>query len=190
MWSNQKKRSAFTMVEMMVSAAVGSFILGALILGSVTIHRSFYSTNHYAAQINNETRLMDYVAQDLRRAMRVGVIISGTYHKLEDRLDAIKTTPRELAVTETNILAITIPDYYGSNSPDNTKGSAFKSSRYARSTLNTSQTYNSAANALLNGCVPWSDALVTGANGYIRYAPTSASTGLIQVRYYRGPRSA
>ncbi|MES2569243.1 MAG: hypothetical protein V4710_04210 [Verrucomicrobiota bacterium] len=187
--SRPQSRSGFTITEVMVSALIGGFVLGALVIGSITIQRSFYATNRYAAQINNESRLMDYVAQDLRRALRVGVISSGTYTKLPAVISDSASTP--VGISETNVLAINIPDYYASNSPNNTKGSNFKISRYARSLLDSSSTYNSnpTETQVLNGSVPWSEAVVPGTNPTLRYAPASAGNGEIQVRYYRAVRS-
>lgn len=125
---------------------------------------------------------MDYVAQDLRRALRVGLLQSGTASTLKDF--------NEVSISETNVLTINIPDYYGSNIPDNAKASAFKTSRYRRSLIDSATGYNANSNAKLNGCIPWAEAVIDGPNPILRYAPTSAGNGEIQVRYYRGPRSA
>jgi hypothetical protein len=75
---------------------------------------------------------------------------------------------------------------------DNSTGSSFKISRYDRRTLDTSATYNgNGVGSILNGCVPWAEATtMLNQKPATRFAPTTAGSGEIQVRYYRGPRSA
>ena len=176
-------RSAFTIVEMMVAAGSGLLLLAIVASASVAVQRSISATSQSATSMNNENRLLDYVAQDLRRALRVGTINSGTY--------ATAKNFSSFSVNESAILAINIPDYYGSNTPNNAAGSTFKTTRYARNTLNTSSTYNSSGISTLNGCVPWSEAVTTSNSKSVpRFAPAASSTGEIQVRYFRGQRSA
>ena len=128
---------------------------------------------------------MDYIAEDLRRAVRVGTLVSGTN-------TALKNDPNGFIITDTNVLTINIPDYYTSNTRNNAFGSSFKTSRYSRSTLDTSATYNSnGTGSILNGVIPWSEATTTvGSVPTTRFAPIASGSGEIQVRYYRGPRSA
>jgi hypothetical protein len=177
-------RRGILLVEMMMSLGIGVVVLGVLTYASIGISRSLSATERYIVGVANENRLMDYVAADLRRALRVSVVSGGTTTVLKE------TGTTSYNITETTILAIRIPDYYGSNTNDNSAGSAFKTTRYARSTLNTSSTYNGNGNTLLNGIVPWADAqtIVVGKK-VTRFAPSSAGTGEIEVRYYRGVRS-
>lgn len=175
-------RTAFTIVEMMVAAGAGLLLIGIVASASVGVQRSISATSQCATSMNNENRLLDYVAQDLRRAVRVGMIASGSYQTARNI--------SSLSITETSILAINIPDYYGSNTPSNAAGSSFKTSRYKRDSLNTASTYNSSSVGILNGCIPYSEAVTTiNSKPVTRFAP-GAGTGEIQVRYYRGPRSA
>ncbi len=173
----------FTLVELIVSASVGLAVLGGLLSASIAIQRSISATNHYIASANNGNRLIDYVSQDLRRAVRVGSLIAGINTPLKNNIS--------LTVTEANTLTINIPDYYGSNTPNNASGSAFKSSRYARANLNTQAAFNgNGAGSALNGSIPWSEAVtLVGSIQLPRFAPVATGNGEIQIRYYRGPRS-
>ena len=177
------RRSAFTLVETMVASAAGLLLVAALASAAFAVQKSIAATSQYVTGINNENRLVDYIAQDLRRALRVGTQTSGGY-----------TTAKNISsfsITEGTMLAINIPDYYGSNTPSNTGGSTFKSSRYPRASLNTLSAYNSNGVALLNGCVPWAEAATTvSSKPATRFAPTASGNGEIQVRYFRGTRSA
>src|SRR5688500_18079677 len=115
-------QSGTTIVEMMVASTATLVMMGALVSAVIGIGSSIRATNKYVAEICNEGRIMDYVAQDLRRAARVKVISGGTPIVLKD------TGSNTYAITGTNILAINIPDYYGSNIPDNSAGSAYEKS--------------------------------------------------------------
>jgi hypothetical protein len=181
-WRNARKTRAFTLTELLLASAAGIVILGGLLAGTVFIQRNISATSLYATGINDQNRLMDYVARDLRRALRVSLLASGTETALK--------TFAPIAITESNVLAITVPDYYASNVPNNASMAPFKVTRYPRGTLNVGPQFNGYPNPLLNGCVPWSEALTGGSNPSARYAPVAAGSGEIQVRYFRGARSA
>ncbi|MEO7317681.1 MAG: hypothetical protein ABIZ56_01695, partial [Chthoniobacteraceae bacterium] len=176
------RQAAFTLVETLVASAAGLLLVAVLASAAFAVQKSIGATHQYVTGVNNENRLVDYVAQDFRRALRVGTISSGTY--------ATARNLSSFSVNETSILAISIPDYYGSNTPDNALSSTFKSTRYPRTSLNTMAAYNSNGVALLNGCVPWAEAATTvNSNSATRFAPAASGNGEIQVRYFRGPRS-
>lgn len=178
----RRRQSGVVLVETLVSSLAAVAVISGLLSAAVAIRRSIGSTDRYSVGLANETRLTDYVAQDLRRALRVSMLNGSTSTPIK--------TNGPFVVTESNILTINIPDYYGSNSPNNAAGSTFKVSRYPRTTLNTASTYNGNAVALLNGVVPWSEAVTTVASKSVtRFAAPAVGTGEIQVRYYRGPRS-
>jgi prepilin-type N-terminal cleavage/methylation domain-containing protein len=165
-----RARAGFTLVELLVSAGVMSVILAVLASVTIYMRKSVEATNHYLLETNNGNRMLDYVGRDLARALRVGQLVGGT--------NTVYKTGASFSVTETNTLTINLPDYYASNTPANTPGSAFRIDRYARATLGPT------------GYVPWGDAVTTLNNVQVpRFAPASGSDE-IQVRYYRGPRSA
>ena len=168
-------------MELLVSAASAVVILGTLLSGAVAVRKSFSATERYVTGINNQSRLMDYVARDLRHAERVGTLVGGVNTPLKNHTG--------FSVTETNVLTINVPDFYGSNTPNNAQGSTFKTSRYSRAQLDSSYTGNS--NPKLNGVIPFTEAVTTvGSAQTTRFAPASAGNGEIQIRYYRGQRSA
>jgi len=71
-------RRAFTLVEMMVGAAIGSIILSALMLGTVALLRTFKAVEHYSDGVIDQARILDYIARDVRRAASVAVLTNPT----------------------------------------------------------------------------------------------------------------
>ena len=176
--------SGVVLVEMMLSLTIGIIILGVLTFASIGMSRSLSATDRYITGVANENRLMDYVAADLRRAVRVSLLSGSTTTTLKD------TGSTSYSITDTAILSINIPDYYASNTPNNATASTFKTSRYTRASLNSSSSYNGNSNSWLNGVVPWGQAqIAVGSKRVTRFAPSSAGTGELEVRYYRGVRS-
>jgi hypothetical protein len=174
-----------TLAELTISTGIAFVLLGILILAGAGINRRLWATEKYLKEVGNENRMMDSVGADLHRAVRVSILTGSSSTTLKD------TAGTYYGINSSNTLVISIPDYYGSNTPDNSKGSAYKSSRYPRSTLNSSSTYNSNGVSLLNGTVPWTDAQkMLGSKRLTRFAPLSATSDELQVRYYTGPRSA
>lgn len=84
-----KKAGGFTISEMLISGAVASVLSMIMIVGAVVIQRNFIASDRYARNVAHQTRLLDFLAMDLRRA---------------------------LAVSSVNgQIRITIPDFYDSN---------------------------------------------------------------------------
>jgi hypothetical protein len=69
-WSN---RRGVTMVELVVSTAVTSLLAAGMMVGVVTVQRSSKAAQHHAKSQVEQTRLLDYVCRDLRRALTVSV---------------------------------------------------------------------------------------------------------------------
>ncbi len=175
-------QTGFTIAEVMVASAAGFMILAVLISTSTTLERSMAATSHYAKAANDGSRVVDHVVQDLRRSLRVGTLESGRYTPLKSNAGVIVSGDR--------ILTINIPDYYSSNSPSRALDSPFRSSRYARSTLNILSTFNGNGAAPLNGSIYWNEAVTKiGSVETTRFSPASLGNGEIQVRYYRAARS-
>ena len=174
-----------TLVELLVSVTISGIVLGVLVLAGAGINRRLWATEQFFNEVGNENRMMDSVAMDLRRAVRVSILAGSSSTPIKDTLGTY------YSVNSSSTLVISIPDYYGSNTPNNSTGSAYKSSRYTRATLNTSLTYNSNGVLLLNGTVPWSDAQMTvGGKRVTRFAPLSATSDELRVLYYTGARSS
>lgn len=87
------RRSTFrgtALAEMLVASAVTSVLAAAMLTGISTLQRSFRAANHHAKSQVEQTRLLNYIARDLRRATTVNV-------------DTFAGGER---------LTLTIPDYY------------------------------------------------------------------------------
>lgn len=78
----------FTISELMVSSAVATILSAGLVTGAIILQKNFQASMQYARDQAKQARLLDYIAQDLRRAT-TATVVSGT-------------------------LTITIPDYYDS----------------------------------------------------------------------------
>jgi prepilin-type N-terminal cleavage/methylation domain-containing protein len=78
---------AFSLVEMMISLAVGGMILGVMVLGFSSFQQVFAATDDYYKATSDQMRVLDFIAQDMRRA------ISGSVSN------------------NTKTLTLTLPDY-------------------------------------------------------------------------------
>jgi hypothetical protein len=69
------KRSVFgfTVAEMAVAAGIGTAILAGLTTASIALQRSFVAIEDYAKGQNDQMRISDYLALDLRRAFSVAI---------------------------------------------------------------------------------------------------------------------
>lgn len=65
--------SGFTLAEMAVAAGIGTAILAALTTASVALQRSFVAIEDYSKGQNDQMRISDYLALDLRRAFSVSI---------------------------------------------------------------------------------------------------------------------
>ncbi len=172
------------LVELMVTVSVAVVVVGVLVYASTGISRSVTATDQYMVGVANTNRILDTIALDVRRAVRIGILSGTTTTPIKD------TGTTTYTVGSSSILVIYVPDYYGSNTPNNVAGSTYKTTRYSRETLNSSSTYNSSGKTLLNGIVPWTDAQTTvNDKAVTRFTPIAAGTGELQIRYYTGQRS-
>jgi len=69
----RKKILAFTVAEMAVAGGIATAILAGLSLASVALQRSFMAIEDYAKGQNDQMRISDYLALDLRRAFSVSI---------------------------------------------------------------------------------------------------------------------
>ncbi len=102
-------RAAFTLVEMIISMAVSVLVIGALLLGSISLQKSLHASETYASSYSDQRRLIDYLARDLRRSIEVTATDS-------DGLP-FDPTAGPLTVADKSALTVTLPGYYQSNSP-------------------------------------------------------------------------
>jgi hypothetical protein len=182
---NERLQRGIALVELMFAMVIGIAVLGIFTFASNGIARNLYGTDRYYTGVTTENRIMDYVAADLRRAVRVSILSGSTSPTIKN------TGTTSYSITNTTRLVISIPDYYGANAANNSAGSSYKTTRYPRTTLNTSAFYNSNSNSLLNGIVPWDQAqTVVSGKRVTRFAPPLSGSGELQVRYYQAARSA
>jgi Tfp pilus assembly protein PilW len=67
------RKSAFTLVEMMMSMGCGSLLLAAVITSGVALQRSFAAVEGYSVSEGDQLRVLDYIAMDCRRALSASV---------------------------------------------------------------------------------------------------------------------
>jgi len=65
------KTHAVTLVEMMVASATGSVLLGVIVTSSISLQRSFNSTDNYLATHTQQIRILDFLARDVKRGLSV-----------------------------------------------------------------------------------------------------------------------
>lgn len=83
------KSHAFTLIEVLIAASLGTVALGAVLSGAIAMQRCFAGAEDFAAAKTDQARLSDYIALDLRRALTVTTGTDGT-----------------------TIMTVQIPDYY------------------------------------------------------------------------------
>ncbi|MEO6969843.1 MAG: hypothetical protein ABI217_02990 [Chthoniobacterales bacterium] len=62
-------RAAFTLVETMISLTVGGIILGGMILSFTTFQQVFAGVDDYYRATSDQMRVLDFIGQDMRRAI-------------------------------------------------------------------------------------------------------------------------
>ena len=65
--------AGFTLVETMVALSLGAAILGAFTYASVSMQRSFAAIEDYTKGMNDQMRISDYLAMDMRRAYSISL---------------------------------------------------------------------------------------------------------------------
>lgn len=90
--------AGFTLVEIMVGAAVASILLGALMTGSIALQRSFSANDQLARAHADLLRVADFMSRDIRNAR------------------TFNATPNSSV-----LLTVSLGDYYNRNgTPNNT----------------------------------------------------------------------
>jgi type II secretory pathway pseudopilin PulG len=65
------RAAGFTLVEILIAVACATLLIGALIVGEVTLLRTFDAGDRYSASEMSAQRVVDYVEIDLRKAFKV-----------------------------------------------------------------------------------------------------------------------
>ncbi len=129
-------RNAFTLSELLVAMGASSIVLAALLLSTISLTKTFRATELYSRAQSAQIRIIDSVAMDLRRSVKVGVTTApgsdpgaaaNTYAKLsfggleemsviDGTFNAVTLQPNSATLPST-YLTLTIPAYYLSNDP-------------------------------------------------------------------------
>lgn len=67
-------RAGVTIAEVMVSAAILSLTMAALMVGVSTFRHTFRASEHYATTQIEQARIIDYIGRDVRRSIKVPVV--------------------------------------------------------------------------------------------------------------------
>ena len=162
-------RGAFTLVEVMMAAAMTAVVVVAAMTGAVSLQKSYSASEQYATGMADQMRLLDYLALDLRRAV---------------------STPT--MDTDDQGIQIIVADYYRFNSSDpqhlfpivndavlNATGDAAVYADPAAPTV-TTQTI---AYRFLNGSItrtdPWAPLVSNpGGSGYVSSGPVTIAANM------------
>lgn len=69
-----RRRSGFTIAELMVGMAIGSIVLAGVALTSTSLQRSFEAANYQMTAQNDQLRIFDYLSRDLHMASAVSIL--------------------------------------------------------------------------------------------------------------------
>ena len=98
--ATRHRSAAFTLAEILVGLTLTSVLLVAALTGVVALQKSYAATEGYGTGLADQMRLLDYLAQDLRRAC---ASTGGSPWTVDSDKQGLK---------------ITVPDYYRFNSSD------------------------------------------------------------------------
>jgi hypothetical protein len=66
-------RSGAVLSEMLIGSGLTALLAAGMLIGIVTIHRSFQAAQHHVKSQVEQARLLNYISRDLRRALTVKV---------------------------------------------------------------------------------------------------------------------
>ena len=76
-FSNRHRRSAYTLLELLVGVSIASAIFATILTSGVAIYRSCAAVDDYSFQANEQLRALDYISRDLRSALTVTIPAGG-----------------------------------------------------------------------------------------------------------------
>ena len=85
---NRSSIAGITLVELLVASVIGGFALAAVFSGAMSMQRCFIAGQEFSEDKKNQSRLIDFLTLDIRRALTI--------------------TPG----TGNTVLTVTIPDFY------------------------------------------------------------------------------
>jgi hypothetical protein len=102
-------KRAFSLAEVLIATAASTIIMGALVVATTSLSRTFQATEAYARAQSGQVRLIDSLALDLRRSVAVSTT---------DTTPLVYRSglgPEKHLIDHYNFLTIRIPGYYESN---------------------------------------------------------------------------
>ena len=115
---SQVGRRAFTLVELMVATGVASIILAGLITTAITLKNTYSACDEYYKAMSDQSRVLDHIAMDLRRAKSGSV--SNTAKTLTLQMPDYINTSVTPAVARTPTISATGVVTYGSTTTNPT----------------------------------------------------------------------
>ena len=167
---HRRSRRAFTLVEVMVAGTMLAVVIVAALTGVVALQKSYSATEEYATGLADQMRLLDFLAQDLRRA----------------------TTPPAMDADGQGI-QITVPNYYRFNASDpqhlfpivndarvNSEGTAAEYYDPANPSITTKTIAYRFASGSITRSDPWQPlvAAPTGKTGYVPSGPVTIASNM------------
>ncbi len=91
----KRTADAFSLPEMMIALVIGGLVLGAMVVGFGAFQQVYAATDDYSRATNDQMRVLDFIAQDMRRATSGTVSNSGQTLTLvmPDYLDEAQNPP-------------------------------------------------------------------------------------------------
>ena len=94
----------FSLAELLVSLGVTSLVMSALMVGVVSLGKSFRATELYSKSNSAQIRLIDAMAMDLRRAVAISITTSPDSNptscyvtsRCRERMDSVSSARPEL----------------------------------------------------------------------------------------------
>ncbi len=100
--------AGFTLLEIMVAAAVYSILFAVLAGGVIALQRAFNGSEKYSRSVSNQLRILDYVARDVRRSSAVAITQSSTRLTLSLPDQYLSAAPsREFRTPAVSMTAVT-----------------------------------------------------------------------------------
>ncbi len=175
------RHAAFTLAELLVGISLTAVLLAGALGGVVAIQKSYSATENYGTGLADQMRLLDYLAQDLRRAVA----------------PATGAEPWT-ADADGQGIKISLPDYYRFNASDTQHlfpiandavldpltGMAFYSSAAAggAGVSANSAIYQTIAYRYANGVItrtdPWQPLVAADKGGFKAAAPLTVATSM------------
>ena len=90
----RSRRLGATISELVISLSIASAMAGGLLVGALSIQKSFQASRHHVNAQAQQLRLMDYINLDLRRALTVSTANERLTVSIPDYYDA-SGEPRE-----------------------------------------------------------------------------------------------